>query len=243
MSTLYIVATPIGNLKDITLRALDVLKNVDVILAEDTRRTGKLLKHYDISAKMYSYYEQNEIKRIPKVIQLLKSGSDVALVTNAGLPGISDPGYRLIRESLKEKIEMFVIPGASALTTAAVLSGLPIDRFAFEGFLPRKKGRKARFSQLANEDRSIIIFESPERLLKTLKDCVNYIGNRPVAICRELTKMYEDVFRGTLEEAVTNFQQHKPRGEIVIVIGKDDPNVFFKFNECTPETANYANSR
>lgn len=176
---------------------------------------------------MMSYYEHNRYKRIPSIINMLKNGKDVALVSDAGTPGISDPAYRLIRECLKEDINVTSIPGPSAVIAAVVQSGLPTDKFVFEGFLPKKKGRKTRLSILASEERSIVLFESPERLIKTITDCINSLGNRPVAVCREMTKLHEEIFRGTLKEALNYFTTKKPRGEFVIIIGKDNPNVYF----------------
>ncbi|MFQ6674090.1 MAG: 16S rRNA (cytidine(1402)-2'-O)-methyltransferase [Fidelibacterota bacterium] len=222
------VATPIGNLKDITLRAIETLKAVDLVVAEDTRRTRKLLTHFEIRVPLLSYFEHNREQRIPAIIGKLEGGSDVALVTDAGTPGISDPAYRLIRAALKKGIAVTSVPGPSAVTTAVVQSGLPTDRFVFEGFLPRKKGRSSRLSKLARDDRTIVIFESAERLVKTLADCGEHMGNRPVSVCRELTKMHEEVYRGTLSDAEEYFRRSTPRGEIVIVIGKDDPNVYFE---------------
>lgn len=204
---------------------------VDLVVAEDTRRTRKLLNRYDISVPLLSYFEHNREVRIPQIVKRLRRGADVAMVTDSGTPGISDPAYRLIREAIKYGIEVTSIPGPSALTSAVVQSGLPTDRFVFEGFLPRKKGRRSRLSQLSSEERTVIIFESPERLVKTLKDCQSAMGDRPVSVCRELTKIHEEVYRGTLSGAETHFGKAKPRGEIVIVIGKDDPNVYFDVSD------------
>ncbi len=196
-------------------------------MAEDTRRTRKLLNHYDIRVPLLSYFEHNRDVRIPQIMKRLKRNEQIAMVTDSGTPGISDPAYRLIREAIRDGIGITSIPGPSALTTAVVLSGLPTDRFVFEGFLPRKKRRRARLSQLAREERTVIIFESPKRLTKTIRECRLQMGDRPVSVCRELTKMHEEVFRGTLSDAEAHFGKVKPRGEIVLVIGKDDPNVHF----------------
>lgn len=225
---LYIVATPIGNLKDITIRALETLKAVDLVVAEDTRRTRKLLNHYEITVPVTSYFEHDSDRRIPQIMKRLTMGSEVALVTDSGTPGISDPAYRLIRAAVQSGIVVTSIPGPSALTSAVVQSGLPTDRIVFEGFLPKRKGRRLRLSELAEEKRTVVVFESPERLLKTLQDCLEAMGERPVSVCRELTKMHEEVYRGTFSGAVAYFGGKKPRGEIVIVIGKDDPNVYFE---------------
>ncbi|MAG21221.1 MAG: 16S rRNA (cytidine(1402)-2'-O)-methyltransferase [Candidatus Marinimicrobia bacterium] len=227
MATLYIVATPIGNLGDITLRAIDTLKSVDLILAEDTRHSRKLLTHYDIKKPLLSYHEHNEEQRTPKIIEKLQSGLNIALISDAGTPGISDPAYRLVRACAQAGLDVTSIPGPSSVVAAVVQSGLPTDRFVFEGFLPRKKGRKSRLKMLSQEERTIVIFESPERTLKTLKDCFQLMGNRPLSVCRELTKLHEEVYRGDTHGAVDYFSRRKPKGEIVIVIGKDDPNVYF----------------
>ncbi|MFQ6616177.1 MAG: 16S rRNA (cytidine(1402)-2'-O)-methyltransferase [Fidelibacterota bacterium] len=221
------VATPIGNLKDVTFRAIETLKSVDLVVAEDTRRTRTLLNHFQVRVPLISYFEHNRLYRIPRILKKLKEGSDVALVTDAGTPGISDPAYRLIRTALEHGIPVTSVPGPSSVITAVVQSGLPTDRFVFEGFLPRKKGRAARLKALANEDRTVVLFESPERLVSTLESCLRYLGNRPVSVCRELTKVHEEVYRGTLNDAVHHFMKKRPRGEIVIVIGKDDPRVHF----------------
>lgn len=202
-----------------------------MIAAEDTRRTGKLLNHYDVEVPLLSYFEHNEAKRIPQIVERLKGGENIALVTDSGTPGISDPAYRLIRECLKHGIEVTTVPGPSAVTAAAVLSGLPTDRFIFEGFLPKKKGRRSRISELAQEERTVIIFESPERVKRTLAECRREMGDRPVSVCRELTKMHEEVYRGKLSDAEIHFSEKRPRGEIVLVIGKDDPNVYFDWDE------------
>ncbi|MEC9447872.1 MAG: 16S rRNA (cytidine(1402)-2'-O)-methyltransferase [Candidatus Neomarinimicrobiota bacterium] len=224
---LYIVSTPIGNLEDITFRAVRILEDSSLIAAEDTRRTKILLSHYKISTPTISYYEHNRYARIPKLINHLNTGNDIALVTDAGTPGISDPAYRLIRAAIDENCRVESIPGASALLTALVSSGLPTDRFIFEGFLPHKKGRKKKLDKIKNIDATIIFYESPNRIERTLKDILAYIGDRPVAIGRELSKKYEEIIRGKVSNILSHFSTKKPKGEFVIVLGKDDPNVYF----------------
>ena len=225
--TLYIVSTPIGNLEDMTIRGLRILKECPLIAAEDTRHTSRLLKHYDISTPTISYFEHNRFSRIPQIINHLNSGKDIAVVSDAGTPGISDPAYKLIRAGIEENLRVEAIPGASASITALVASGLPTDRFIFEGFLPAKKGRKSKLERLANIDATIIFYESPKRIHRTLKDVLEYIGDRPAVIGRELTKMHEELVRGKVSELLTYFNERKPRGEFVLMIGKDDPNVYF----------------
>ncbi len=224
---LYIVATPIGNLEDISFRAIRILKESSLIAAEDTRQTKKLLNHYNISTSTLSYYEHNRFTRIPQIVNHLNTGKDVAVVTDAGTPGISDPAYKLIRAAIETNARVEAIPGPSASITALVASGLPTDRFIFEGFLPHKKGRKGKLERLASIDATIIIYESPKRIQRTLKDILEYIGNRPAVIGRELTKMHEEIIRGKVSELLSYFNQNTPRGEFVIMIGKDDPNVYF----------------
>lgn len=226
--TLYIVATPIGNLGDMTFRAVEILKNVSLIAAEDTRQTRKLLNHYDLSTPMMSYFEHNRLAQIPKIISKLLSYESVAIVSDAGTPGISDPAYRLIREAIDADIKVESIPGASASISALVSSGLPTDRFLFEGFLPPKKGRRTRLENLKDETATIILYESPYRLVKTLTQCEEIFGNRPAVVARELTKLFEEIKRGTLSELISYFSQSKPKGECVILIGKDNENVYFK---------------
>ncbi|MCD6204504.1 MAG: 16S rRNA (cytidine(1402)-2'-O)-methyltransferase [Candidatus Marinimicrobia bacterium] len=216
--TLYIVATPIGNLEDITFRAIEVLKSVDLIAAEDTRHASRLLDRYGIKTKKISYYDEIEQKRSEELIKKLNDGMNIALISDAGTPGVSDPGYRLIQKTVESKIGIVPIPGASSILAALVASGYATDRFVFEGFLPRKKGRKTRLEELAGESRTIIIFESPVRLLKTLKDLQIYFGERQITVGREITKIYEEFVRGALPEIISHFEQNKPRGEIVIVI-------------------------
>lgn len=224
---LYIVATPIGNLEDISFRAIRILKESSLIAAEDTRQTKKLLNHYNITTSTLSYYEHNRFTRIPQIVNHLNTGKDVAVVTDAGTPGISDPAYKLIRAAIETNTRVEAIPGPSASITALVASGLPTDRFIFEGFLPHKKGRKGKLERLASIDATIIIYESPKRIQRTLKDILEYIGNRPAVIGRELTKMHEELIRGKVSELLSYFNQNTPRGEFVIMIGKDDPNVYF----------------
>lgn len=220
---LYIVSTPIGNLKDITLRAIEILKNVDLIAAEDTRHTGILLKHYDIQTPQTSYFEHNKLKKADYLIRLLKEGSDVALVSDAGTPGISDPGYCLINLAQENDIEITVIPGACAAISALTLSGLPMDRFCFEGFLPVKSAaRRRKLEELKGERRTIIYYESPHRLLKSLKDIEEVLENPIVAVARELTKKFEELKSGTASEVLEYFSQKKVKGEIVLLISLKD---------------------
>lgn len=225
--TLFLVATPIGNLKDITLRALEVLKSVPLIAAEDTRRTRKLLTHYQITTPVVSYFEHNRATRIPQLIQQLQHGNSLALVTDAGTPGVSDPAYKLIRAALEKGIKVEAIPGPSAALAALVSSGLPTDRFLFEGFLPARKGRKKRLEALRELDATLIFFESPQRLVRTLRDCFAVFGDRPAVVARELTKIHEEVIRGTLSEVLSYFIHTPPRGECTLLIGKNDAHVYF----------------
>ena len=202
---LYIVATPIGNLKDFTFRAIDTLKEVDFVFAEDTRNSIQLMKHYNIETKIDSYHEHNNVQKIPKIINLLNEGNNIGLISDAGTPTISDPGYKLIRACIDEKIDVIPIPGASSVTAALSASGLPSDSFFFLGFLPQKKGRKKKISFLKSLDNTIIIFESPHRLLKTLKELHDELGERPVVVARELTKLYEEIARGTFQSVIEYF--------------------------------------
>ncbi len=219
MSKLYIVPTPIGNLEDITLRALKVLKEVDLILAEDTRQTSKLLKHYEINKKLAAHHQYNEHKTLDRVIDSLKNEETIALVSDAGTPAISDPGFLLVRECIKNGIEIECLPGATAFIPALVNSGLPSDKFVFEGFLPHKKGRQTRLKFLAEETRTIIFYESPHRLLKTLKQFEEYFGeNRLISVSRELTKIHEENVRGTVTELKKYYEEHTLKGEIVIIV-------------------------
>ena len=215
---LYIVSTPIGNLDDITLRAIDVLKSVDLIAAEDTRHAFKLLKHYDIKTKKISYYDEIEQRRSHEILQKLLGGMNIALISDAGTPGISDPGYRIIQKAIDADVNVVPIPGPSSILAALVASGFATDRFIFEGFLPRKKGRKTRLEELADESRTLILFESPVRVLKTLKDLNVHFGERRIAVGREITKYYEEFIRGSIPEVISHFENHKPKGEFVIVI-------------------------
>lgn len=215
---LYIVATPIGNLEDITMRALRVLKEADYVFAEDTRQTKKLLDHYELNKVVYQYHEHNKYQQIKNMITLLQQDKHIALVTDAGTPCISDPGYEVVNEALKEGIKVVPIPGASALVTAASCSGLSMRRLAFEGFLPKKKGRQTLFNKLKEEERAIILFESPNRIVKTLKDINTYLGNRYVVIVREITKIYEEILRGTVEELIEKLEAKPIKGEIVLLI-------------------------
>ena len=227
IGVLYIVSTPIGNLEDITLRALRILKEVSLIAAEDTRLTRKLLTHYNISTPTVSYYEHNRFTRIPKIIDHISTEKDVAVVTDAGTPGISDPAYKLIRAAIESGSRIEAIPGPSASITALTASGLPTDRFIFEGFLPHKKGRKAKLTRLSAIEATVIFYESPKRIVRTLKDILEFMGDRPAVIGRELTKLHEEMIRGNVSKLLSHFTQKTPRGEFVIMIGKDDPNVYF----------------
>ncbi|HJM33354.1 MAG: 16S rRNA (cytidine(1402)-2'-O)-methyltransferase [Candidatus Marinimicrobia bacterium] len=225
--TLYIVSTPIGNLGDFTFRAVETLKLVSLVAAEDTRHSKKLFSHYKIQTPLISYYEHNKFTRIPIIIDHLLNGNDLALISDAGTPGISDPAYKLIREAIKEEITIESIPGASASLAALISSGLPTDRFIFEGFLPPKKGRKARISRVRGEQATLIYYESPKRLQRTLKDLLDGLGDRPAVVSRELTKLHEEIKRGTLSELLSYFKTRSLRGECVILIGKNDQNVYF----------------
>lgn len=220
MSKLYIVPTPIGNLKDITFRAIEVLKEVDLILAEDTRTSGKLLKHFDIATPSQSHHMHNEHKTVANLVQKIKSGTTVALISDAGTPAISDPGFLLTRACIENNIEVDCLPGATAFVPALVNSGLPNDKFVFEGFLPVKKGRQTRLLLLAEETRTIIFYESPHKLIKTLSNFCEYFGeDRQVSVSRELTKLYEETVRGTAKEVLEHYTSKPPKGEIVICVG------------------------
>ncbi|MDP2069598.1 MAG: 16S rRNA (cytidine(1402)-2'-O)-methyltransferase [Lutibacter sp.] len=219
-SKLYLVPTPIGNLEDITLRAIRVLKEVDLILAEDTRTSGKLLKHFEISTHMHSHHMHNEHKTVANIVQRIKNGESVALISDAGTPAISDPGFLLTRACLENGVEIECLPGATAFVPALVNSGLPNDKFVFEGFLPVKKGRQTRLIFLAEETRTIIFYESPHKLLKTLTSFAEFFGaDRPISISRELTKLYEETLRGTVAEMIEHFTVKPPKGEFVVVVG------------------------
>ena len=219
MGKLYIVPTPIGNLEDMTFRAVRLLKEVDLILAEDTRTSGILLKHYDIQTKMQSYHKFNEHKAISHIIDRLKGGEIIALISDAGTPGISDPGFLIAREAARENIDVECLPGATAFVPALVGSGIPCDKFCFEGFLPQKKGRMTRLKNLADEERTIVFYESPHRIVKTLTQLAEYMGEeRFAATCREISKKYEETLRGTLKELIMHFTLNEPKGEFVIVV-------------------------
>ncbi|MDG2195192.1 MAG: 16S rRNA (cytidine(1402)-2'-O)-methyltransferase [Polaribacter sp.] len=219
MSKLYLVPTPIGNLEDITLRAIRVLKEVDFILAEDTRTSGKLLKHFEIATPMYSHHMHNEHKSIEGVVNRLKNGETCALISDAGTPAISDPGFLLTRACVQHQLEIECLPGATAFVPALVNSGLPNDKFVFEGFLPVKKGRQTRLKLLAEETRTMIFYESPHKLLKTLTHFVEYFGaDRQVSVSRELTKLFEETIRGTATEVLAYYTNKPPKGEIVVVV-------------------------
>ncbi|GAA4276030.1 16S rRNA (cytidine(1402)-2'-O)-methyltransferase [Aquimarina mytili] len=219
MSKLYLVPTPIGNLDDMTFRAIKVLKEVDLILAEDTRTSGKLLKHFEITTSMQSHHMHNEHRTIDGIIQKLQRGETIALISDAGTPAISDPGFLLTRACVEQDIPVECLPGATAFVPALVNSGLPNDKFVFEGFLPVKKGRQTRLKFLAEETRTMIFYESPHKLLKTLGNVVEYFGtDRQVSVSRELSKLYEETIRGTASEVLTYFEKKPPKGEIVIIV-------------------------
>ena len=216
---LYLVPTPIGNLSDITLRAIEVFKDVDFILAEDTRTSGILLKHYEISKPLHAFHQHNEHKVLEKVIDRLKAGEKAALVSDAGTPGISDPGFLMVRECVREDIEIICLPGPTAFIPALVCSGLPCERFVFEGFLPHKKGRQTRLTALKDESRTMVFYESPHRILKTLNQFAEYFGDeRPASVSREISKVYEETVRGTLTEIIKHFETKPVKGEFVIVL-------------------------
>ncbi|MFK5959443.1 MAG: 16S rRNA (cytidine(1402)-2'-O)-methyltransferase [Lutibacter sp.] len=219
MAKLYLVPTPIGNLEDITLRAIRVLKEVDLILAEDTRTSGKLLKHFEIATHMHSHHMHNEHKTVANIVQRIQSGESIALISDAGTPAISDPGFLLTRACIENNIEIECLPGATAFVPALVNSGLPNDKFVFEGFLPVKKGRQTRLIFLAEETRTMIFYESPHKLLKTLTHFSEYFGeNRLISVSRELTKLYEETIRGTVSELIEYFTTKSPKGEFVIIV-------------------------
>lgn len=216
--TLYIVSTPIGNLRDITLRALDTLQAVDLIAAEDTRHSQRLLQHFSIKKPLLSFHDFNKTRQAPIIINKLLENKTVALISDAGTPGISDPGFYLIREALNRDIPVQALPGPTAIIPALILSGLPVHRFTFEGFPPSKKGRKTFFENLSSERRTLILFESPHRLMKTLQDILAYWGDRQVAIARELTKKFEEVIRGKASELIERLSKRSIKGEIVLVV-------------------------
>ena len=224
MGILYIVPTPVGNLEDITHRALRILQEADLILAEDTRTSGVLLKHFGIKNAMLSYHKFNEHQTVGRVVERLLAGETVAVVSDAGTPGISDPGFLVAREAIKAGVEVVTLPGATAFVPALVSSGLPCDRFCFEGFLPQKKGRQTRLMDLAGETRTMVIYESPRRVVKTLTQLAEVMGSqRQVSVCREISKVHEESVRGTLAEAIAHFQETEPKGEFVIVVAGREP--------------------
>ena len=224
MGKLFVVPTPVGNLEDMTFRAIRVLKEADLILAEDTRTSGILLKHFEIKNAMTSHHKFNEHKTVEGIVNRLKAGETIALISDAGTPAISDPGFLVVRECVRNGIEVQCLPGATAFVPALVASGLPNDRFCFEGFLPQKKGRMTRLVSLQEETRTMIFYESPYRLVKTLTQFSEYFGaERQVSVCREISKIHEESVRGTLSEVIAHFTANEPRGEIVIVLsGKED---------------------
>ncbi len=220
MGTLYLVPTPVGNLEDITMRALKVLREADLIMAEDTRTSGNLLRHFDIRNAMLSYHKFNEHRTVESIVERLLAGQTIAVVSDAGTPGISDPGFLVAREAIRAGVEVITLPGATAFVPALVSSGLPCDRFCFEGFLPQKKGRQTRLQALAEETRTMIFYESPHRIVKALAQFVEVFGpERPASVCREISKVHEESVRGTLQELLSHFTETEPRGEFVIVVG------------------------
>ena len=228
----YVVGTPIGNLEDLTFRAKKVLEEVDYIFAEDTRVTKRLLSHYEIEKTVYQYHEHNKLHQIQNVINLLKGNKNIALVTDAGTPCISDPGFELVNEILKNDLKVVGIPGASSIITGASISGLDMRRMAYEGFLPKKKGRQTLFNKLKDEERTIVILESPNRILKTLKDVREYLGERYVVITRELTKIYEEIIRGNVSQIIEKLEKKPIKGEIILFIRAiNDDGIYFKNKE------------
>ena len=232
MGILYVVPTPVGNMEDMTLRAVRILKEADLVLAEDTRTTGILLKHYDIRNHLSSHHKFNEHGTSAAVVRRLLAGETVALVSDAGTPGISDPGFYLVREAVRAGVDVQCLPGPTAFVPALVASGLPCDRFAFEGFLPMKKGRQSRLNALASEERTMVFYESPHRVAKTLAQFVDTFGaERQVAVCREISKIHEECVRGTLQEVLAHFTEAEPRGEFVIVLAGREENKKKSTNE------------
>ena len=220
MSKLFLVPTPIGNLEDMTFRAVKVLKEADLILAEDTRNSGKLLKHFEINTPMQSHHMHNEHKTVENVVRQIQNGKTIALISDAGTPAISDPGFLLTRACIEAGVEVDCLPGPTAFVPALVNSGLPNDKFVFEGFLPVKKGRQTRLELLSEETRTVVLYESPHKLLKTLKQISEFFGEeRPVSVSREITKLHEETVRGTAAEVLTHYEQKPPKGEIVLVVG------------------------
>ena len=225
MGKLYVVPTPVGNMEDMTFRAVRVLKEADLILAEDTRTSSVLLQHYDIHGELMSHHKFNEHETVEQVVRRIEGGLVVALISDAGTPGISDPGFLLVRECVRKGVEVQTLPGATAFVPALVSSGLPCDRFCFEGFLPQKKGRHSRLEALKEETRSIVFYESPRRLVKTLQQLVEVFGEeRQVSVAREISKLHEEHVRGTLKEVLTHFEQTEPLGEIVIILAGNNDN-------------------
>jgi len=224
MGKLYLVPTPIGNLKDMTFRAIEVLQSVDLILAEDTRTSGKLLKHFYIGTPMQSHHMHNEHKTVTAMVERIKGGATIALISDAGTPAISDPGFLLTRACVEADVEVECLPGATAFVPALVVSGLPNDRFVFEGFLPVKKGRQTRLLELAEESKTMVFYESPHKLLKTLENFKEYMGSdRKISVSRELSKLYEETVRGTVDDVLQHFTKHPPKGEMVVVLaGKQE---------------------
>ena len=219
MGILYIVPTPVGNMEDLTFRAVRILKEVDLVLAEDTRTSGILLKHYEIKNALMSHHKFNEHGTSAGIVNRLLAGENIALISDAGTPGISDPGFFLVREAVRAGVEVQCLPGATAFVPALVSSGLPCDRFAFEGFLPQKKGRQTKLQSLKDEARTMIFYESPYRLVKTLQQFAEvYGGDRQVSVCREISKVHEESVRGSLDEVIAHFKEKEPKGEIVIVL-------------------------
>ena len=219
MGILYIVPTPVGNMEDMTFRAIRILKEVDLVLAEDTRTSGILLKHYEIKKALMSHHKFNEHGTSAAIVNRLLAGENVALISDAGTPGISDPGFFLVREAVRAGVEVQCLPGATAFVPALVSSGLPCDRFAFEGFLPQKKGRQTKLLSLKDEERTMIFYESPYRLVKTLQQFAEHFGpDRQVSVCREISKIHEESVRGTLSEVIAHFKEKEPRGEIVVIL-------------------------
>lgn len=227
MGILYIVPTPVGNMEDMTFRAVRILKEVDLVLAEDTRTSGILLKHYEIKNALMSHHKFNEHGTSASIVNRLLAGENVALISDAGTPGISDPGFFLVREAVRAGVEVQCLPGATAFVPALVSSGLPCDRFAFEGFLPQKKGRQTKLQSLKDEERTMIFYESPFRLVKTLQQFAEvYGGDRQVSVCREISKVHEESVRGSLDEVIAHFKEKEPKGEIVIVLaGRSEKEV------------------
>ena len=224
--SLFVVATPIGNLEDISFRAVNTLKEVDVIVAEDTRITSRLLKKYDIKKSLTSFHIRNEARKVDKIINYLKEGKSVALVSDAGTPCISDPGYLLVNKARNQKIEVFSIPGPSSTTAALSISGLPSEKFYFEGFLPKKKGKQKRIKYLSQLDSTIVLFESPYRLIKTLERLLTVMGNRHISVCKEISKINEDVFFGKIEDVISDLKEKATiKGEYVILVAKEGYSV------------------